>query len=56
MARKVVAEVCPLCGSLEVRATEPRWFRVEWDRRDALDDRSVDRVEFCCRDCGTIWD
>jgi len=56
MARIVVAEVCPWCGSLDVRASEPRWFRIEWERRGHLDDGSVDRLEFCCRDCGLAWD
>ena len=52
MARIVVAEVCPQCGSLDARATEPRWFRIEWDRRDALDDGWIDPVYFECRDGG----
>jgi hypothetical protein len=56
MARIVVAEVCPQCGSLDARATEPTWFRIEWERRDDLDDGLVDRVEFECRDCGLRWD
>ncbi|MGA7147025.1 MAG: hypothetical protein WBX17_00855 [Microbacterium sp.] len=56
MARIVVAEVCPACGSLAVRATEPRWFRVELDRRDDLDDGWVERLEFECRDCLLVWD
>ncbi|MDR7190838.1 MULTISPECIES: hypothetical protein [Microbacterium] len=56
MARIVVAEVCPWCGSLDVRASEPRWFRIEWERRGHLDDGSVDHLEFRCRDCGLAWD
>jgi endogenous inhibitor of DNA gyrase (YacG/DUF329 family) len=56
MARIVVADVCPQCGSPDVRATEPRWFRIEWDRRGDLDDGWVDRLEFCCRRCGLVWD
>ncbi|WP_163618651.1 MULTISPECIES: hypothetical protein [unclassified Microbacterium] len=56
MARIVAAEVCPQCGSLDVRANEPRWFRIEWDRRDALDDGRVDRLEFGCLDCGLLWE
>ncbi len=56
MARMIVAEMCPHCGSLDVRATEPGWFRVEWDRRDALDGGWVDHLEFGCRDCGLTWD
>lgn len=60
MARIVVAEVCPQCGSLDVRATEPRWFRLDLDRRADLDrpadDGWVDRLEFGCRDCGVAWD
>jgi predicted RNA-binding Zn-ribbon protein involved in translation (DUF1610 family) len=56
MARIVVAEVCPQCGSLDARASESTWFRIEWERRDDLDDGLVDRVEFECRDCGLRWD
>lgn len=59
MARIVVAEVCPQCGSFDVRATEPRWFRVDLDRRvqlDGSDEGWVDRLEFGCRDCGVAWD
>jgi endogenous inhibitor of DNA gyrase (YacG/DUF329 family) len=56
MARILVADVCPQCGSPDVRATEPRWFRIEWDRRGDLDDGWVDRLEFCCRRCGLVWD
>lgn len=56
MARIVVAEVCPQCRSLDVRATEPRWFAVEFARRGELDDGWVDRLEFECRDCGIRWE
>lgn len=56
MARIVVAEVCPDCGSLDVRATEPRWFRVDFARRGDLDDGWVERLEFECRDCRLVWD
>lgn len=56
MARMIVAEMCPQCGSLDVRATEPGWFRIEWDRRDALDGGWVEHLEFGCRDCGMTWD
>jgi hypothetical protein len=56
MARIVVAEICPGCSSLDVRATEPRWFRVEFDRRGDLDDGWVERLEFECRDCRLVWD
>jgi hypothetical protein len=56
MARIIVAEVCPDCGSLDVRATEPRWFRVEFDRRSTLDDGWVERLEFECRECLLVWD
>lgn len=56
MARMIVAEMCPECGSLDVRVSEPRWFRIEWDRRGALDDGWVERLEFVCRDCDLTWD
>ncbi|GAB2851541.1 hypothetical protein ACFQ0P_12010 [Microbacterium insulae] len=56
MARTIVAEVCPHCRSLDVRATEPRWFVVEFPRRGELDDGWVDRLEFACRTCGGTWD
>ncbi len=55
MARIVVAEVCPACGSLDVRAREPRWFRIDWERRAAVDDGTLDRLELGCRDCGLAW-
>jgi hypothetical protein len=56
MARMIVAEMCPECGSLDVRVSEPRWFRIEWDRRGELDDGWVERLEFVCRDCDLNWD
>ncbi|MDY0911043.1 hypothetical protein [Microbacterium sp. CFBP9034] len=56
MARTIVAETCPECGSLDVRATEPKWFLVEFDRRVDLDDGWVERLEFECRDCHGSWD
>ena len=56
MARTIVAEICPHCGSLDVRATEPRWFQVALDRRGELDEGWVERLEFGCRDCGLLWD
>ncbi|MDW4571256.1 hypothetical protein R8Z57_00515 [Microbacterium sp. M3] len=55
MAGMIVAEVCPGCGSLDVRATEPRWFRIEWERRTVVDEHWVD-LEFGCRDCGLVWE
>ncbi len=55
MAGMIVAEVCPGCGSLEVRAGEPGWFRVELDRRADLDDGVLERLEFECRDCRLVW-
>ncbi|MET0734539.1 MAG: hypothetical protein ABWY55_02710 [Microbacterium sp.] len=54
MARIIVAEVCPACGSLDVRARE-RWFHVELDRRDAIDEGWIDALEFTCRDCLAVW-
>lgn len=57
--RTTIVEVCPDCGSLDVRAVEPRWFTVEFDRRvevDAVDDGWVERLEFGCRECGQRWD
>jgi hypothetical protein len=56
MARIIVAEVCPQCGSLDVRATEPPWFAIELDRRAELDDGWIDRIEFACRVCEHVWD
>ncbi|GAA1940026.1 hypothetical protein GCM10009775_34970 [Microbacterium aoyamense] len=54
MARIIVAEVCPDCGSLDVRATE-RWFQVALDRRGEIDEGWVDTLEFACRDCLAVW-
>jgi predicted RNA-binding Zn-ribbon protein involved in translation (DUF1610 family) len=56
--RTTMVETCPGCGSLDVRAAEPRWFSVEFERRDdvAGDEHWVERVEFGCRDCGDHWD
>jgi hypothetical protein len=54
MARIIVAEACPDCGSLDVRATELRWFQVELDRRAEFDG-FADAIEFSCRDCALIW-
>lgn len=51
----IVAEICPSCGSLDVRAAEPRWFRIELDRRGEIDDGWVERIEFTCRDCDLVW-
>ena len=71
MARMIVAEACPACGSLEIRAVEPRWFAVDLDRRAELDRAELDsaeldsaasdggwveRLEFACRDYGLHWD
>ena len=52
----VTAEMCPECGSLDVRAAEPRWFAVEIERRSSWDSDWADRVEFGCRDCGAAWE
>lgn len=55
----VTAEMCPQCGSFDVRAAEPRWFAVDIDRRGELgswDSDWVERIEFECRECGTAWD
>jgi hypothetical protein len=51
----VSAEVCPACGSLDVRAAEPRWFQVDLDRRDQLDDGWAEWIEFGCHECGIVW-
>ncbi|GAA1958190.1 hypothetical protein GCM10009776_20630 [Microbacterium deminutum] len=54
----VTAETCPECGSLDVRASEPRWFAVDVDRRSDLrswDSDWVERIEFGCRECGVVW-
>ena len=32
----VTAELCPECGSLDVKAIEPRWFAVDVERREEL--------------------
>ena len=61
MARMIVAEACPGCGSLDVRAVEPRWFAVDLDRRAELDSAEsdggwVELLEFACHDCGLHWD
>jgi hypothetical protein len=57
MGRIIVAEVCPQCGSLDVKAVEPRWFAVELDRRAELEQGGwVDHLEFGCRDCGLVWE
>jgi acetone carboxylase gamma subunit len=58
MKAVVTAELCPECGALDVRASEPRWFVVEVDRRSefgAQDPDWVERIEFTCRDCGAAW-
>ena len=61
----VVIESCPACGSVDVCTLEPRWFRVEVDRRDELhdaahaarhDDCLAVEVRFACRGCGISWD
>jgi len=54
----VTVEHCPECGSFDVRATEPRWFAVEFDRRTEIrssDSHWVERIEFGCRDCSAVW-
>ncbi|MFE1644588.1 hypothetical protein [Microbacterium sp. P01] len=54
----VTAEVCAECGSLDVRAVEPQWFTVGFDRRDELHEHvasHVEGLEFGCRDCGAHW-
>lgn len=55
MARMIVVEACPQCGSLDVRATEPRWFQVEFDRRSVVDEGWVELLEFECRGCRLVW-
>jgi hypothetical protein len=59
-APAVTAETCPECGSLDVRAFEPRWFAVDVERRRELrgswDSDWVERIEFGCRECGAGWD
>ena len=57
----IAADVCPGCGSPDVRASEPRWFAMDLDRRAELDSAEsdggwVDRVEFACHGCGLHWD
>lgn len=52
----VSAEICPSCGSLDVRAVEPHWFAIDINRRGELDPVWVDSIEFGCRDCGSTWD
>lgn len=54
MAPHAAAEVCPVCASLDVRATEPGWFVLELDRGDELRRDEV-AVEFVCRDCRATW-
>lgn len=54
MARIIVAEVCPACGSLDVQPRE-RWFHVDVERRDAIDAGWIDALEFACRDCLAVW-
>ncbi|WP_439592198.1 hypothetical protein [Microbacterium sp.] len=54
MARIIVAEVCPACGSLDVQPRE-RWFHVDVERRDAIDEGWIDALEFACRDCLAVW-
>lgn len=48
------AEVCPVCGSFDVRAVEPGWFTLELDRSAELREAPV-FVEFTCRECGSLW-
>ena len=52
----VTAEMCPDCGSLDVRAAEPHWFAVDVERRSSWDSDWTDRIEFGCRDCGAAWE
>ena len=54
----VTAEMCPQCGSLDVKAVEPRWFAVDVERRSELhrDADGVECIEFGCRECGAAWD
>ncbi|NII68221.1 hypothetical protein [Microbacterium ulmi] len=54
VAPHAAAEVCPVCASLDVRATEPGWFVLELDRGDELRRDEV-AVEFVCRDCRATW-
>jgi DNA-directed RNA polymerase subunit RPC12/RpoP len=51
----IAAEVCPDCGSRQVRAVDPGWFRVDLDRRAELDDGFLDRLDLECRDCGLVF-
>ncbi len=55
-APAVTAEMCPECGSLDVRAAEPRWFAVEVERRSSWDSDWAERIEFGCRECGAAWE
>ena len=55
-APAVAAEMCPECGSLDVRAAEPRWFAVEVERRSSWDSDWAERIEFGCRECGAAWE
>ncbi|UYK41138.1 hypothetical protein [Microbacterium terricola] len=57
MTRSVVVEMCPGCGSLDVRVVEPHWFAIDLERRRELGHEQgwVDRLEFGCRDCGLLW-
>jgi hypothetical protein len=48
--------MCPECGSLDVRAAEPRWFAVEVERRSSWDSDWAERIEFGCRECGAAWE
>lgn len=55
--RTTIVELCPGCGSLDVRVMEPRWFTIEVERRAlfGVDEGWVERLEFGCRDCGILW-
>ncbi len=47
----VAPEVCPVCGSGEVRVIDADWFAIELERSDQLRE-----VTFACHECGCRWD
>jgi hypothetical protein len=56
-ASPLLRELCPVCTSDDVRAIEPDWFAVEFDRRGELAAAGEAEVIvlFGCRDCGWQW-
>jgi hypothetical protein len=55
--KTTIVEVCPGCGSLDVRAAEPRWFAVDVQRRaEFAAPEAVERLELSCRECGLHWE